>query len=256
MLEVAPPSGQFTLELAAGRPVVFIAGGIGITPFLAMMEQLAEQEPDREAWLFYGVRRREERVMTAQLSQWAKRPSFHVVTCYSHLDESGEALEEFEAQGFITTDLMGRWLPSSNYEFYVCGPPPMMTMVIDGLLDWEVPRSSIHTEAFTPETVREIATTASAAEDASPREVSFRSTGKAPMDGNLRNHTGTGGGKAGFSFPQDAEPAIAEPALHLCWPDRSPTSRNRRRLWKREAAWSASRCRRKISSSPDAQRRP
>ena len=54
----------------------------------------------------------------------------------------------------------------------------MMTMVIDGLLDWEVPRSSIHTEAFTPETVREIAASASTAEATSPREVSFRSTGK------------------------------------------------------------------------------
>ena len=178
VLEVAPPSGQFTLELAAGRPVVFIAGGIGITPFLAMMQQLAEQEPDREAWLFYGVRTRDERVMTTQLSQWAKRPNVHVVTCYSHLSESGEPLEEFEEEGFITTDVLGRWLPSSNYEFYVCGPPPMMTMVIDGLLDWEVPRSSIHTEAFTPETVREIAATASTAEATSPREVSFRSTGK------------------------------------------------------------------------------
>ena len=178
VLEVAPPSGHFTLDLAAGRPVVFIAGGIGITPFLAMMEQLAEHEPGREAWLFYGVRNREERVMTAQLRQWAQRPEFHVITCYSHLSEPGESLEEFEEEGLITTDLLERWLPSSNYEFYVCGPPPMMTMVVDGLLDWEVPRSSIHTEAFSPETVREIATAGSTAEAAAPCEVSFRSTGR------------------------------------------------------------------------------
>ena len=178
VLEVAPPSGRFTLELAAGRPVVFIAGGIGITPFLAMMEQLQEQEPDREAWLFYGARKREERVMTAWLAQWAKRPNFHVVTCYSDLSEPSGPLEEFEEEGFITSDLLGRWLPSSNYEYYVCGPPPMMTSVIDSLLDWEVPRSSIHMEAFTPETVREIAATSATAADTSPHDVSFRSTGR------------------------------------------------------------------------------
>ncbi len=178
VLEVAPPAGQFTLDLAAGRPLVLIAGGIGITPFLAMIGHLEEHEPDREVWLFYGVRSREDRVMTAQLRRWAGRPSFHVITCYSHGTESLGALERFEEEGFVTTELLERWLPSSNYEFYVCGPAAMMTSVIDGLVQWGVPRGSIHTEAFSASTVHEIATSQRAPETAAARAVSFRSTGK------------------------------------------------------------------------------
>ena len=178
VVEIAPPSGDFTLDLAGGRPVVFIAGGIGITPFLAMMEHIEAHEPGREAWLFHGVRNREERVMCDALRRWAEKRDFHVVTCYSDLHESNRALTEFEEEGRVTADLLRRRLPSSNYEFYVCGPPPMTTQIMEGLRQWGVPSGSIHFEAFSAGTVREIGKTSLPAGQAGPREVSFRGAGK------------------------------------------------------------------------------
>lgn len=177
VVEVAPPSGHFTLDLSDGRPAVFIAGGIGITPFLPMLEHLHQHEPDREAWLFHGVKTRQDRVAVDQLQLWARRPSFHFVTCYS-IGSGPENLGPFEAEGFVTTDILKRWLPSSNYEFYVCGPPAMMASVMTQLQDWKVPRTSIHYEAFTSESVQEVGAGTADLADAAPRQVSFRSAGK------------------------------------------------------------------------------
>ena len=178
VVEVAPPAGQFTLDLATGRPVVFIAGGIGITPFLAMMQHMEAHEPGREAWLFHGVRNRDERIMTDALGRWAEKPDFHVVTCLSDPRGPDRTPEEFEEEGHVTIDLLRRRLPSSNYEFYVCGPPPMMTQIMNGLRDWGVPSSSIHFEAFSADTVREIGMASLRSGPASSCAVSFRASGR------------------------------------------------------------------------------
>ena len=176
VVEVAPPSGRFTLDLAAARPVVFIAGGIGITPFLSMIEHVSDHEPHREAWLFHGVQCEDERLMAGQLRAWAEQANFHYITCYSGAGQPGRVLEEYEEKGFVTTDLLRRWLPSCNYEFYICGPPPMIVMVMDALGEWGVPPSSIHVEAFSSETVRELRL--ADVRGAAPCEVTFRAAGK------------------------------------------------------------------------------
>ena len=177
VVEAAPPSGHFTLDLSEGRPVVLIAGGIGITPFLTMLEHLHRHEPDREVWLFHGVKTRQDRIAVDQLQMWARRPSFRFVTCYS-IEAGPQGLGSFEAEGFVTTETLRRWLPSSNYEFYVCGPPAMMTSVMTQLQDWDVPQGSIHFEAFTSETVQELGAASADLADASPCQVSFRSANK------------------------------------------------------------------------------
>ncbi len=179
VVEVAPPAGRFTLDLAAGRPVVFIAGGIGVTPFLAMMEHIEAHEPGREAWLFHGVRSPEERVMHDEMRRWARHPGLHVVTCRSgrNVEPAPGRTGSGEA-GHVTIDLLRRRLPSSNYEFYVCGPPPMMTRIMDGLRAWGVPPGSIHFEAFSAGTVREVGMTGAAQAQARPCEISFRGSGR------------------------------------------------------------------------------
>ncbi len=56
----------------------------------------------------------------------------------------------------VTVDLFKRLLPASNYEFYTCGPPPMMDQITRELAEWGVPRSHIHYEAFGAATVRQV----------------------------------------------------------------------------------------------------
>ena len=176
VVEVAPPAGRFTLNLANGSPVVFIAGGIGITPFLAMVEHLIAHEPNREAWLFHGVQYERERLMANHLSNWTEEANFRYVTCYGAPGQPGRPLDENEEKGFVTGALLRQRLPSCNYEYYICGPAPMITEMMSVLGDWGVPSKSIHVEAFSSETVQQVGL--ANLEESESCEVSFRSARK------------------------------------------------------------------------------
>ena len=57
---------------------------------------------------------------------------------------------------------MNKYLKSSNYEFYICGPPPMMESLTTQLSDWGVPETDVHMEAFGPASVKKISAPAPA----------------------------------------------------------------------------------------------
>ena len=74
--------------------------------------------------------------------------------CYSDSRaDDGEPGEWFHHAGRVDLDLLQNRLPSNNYDFYVCGPPPMMSAIFDDLRGWGVPEARIHYEAFGPATV-------------------------------------------------------------------------------------------------------
>ena len=147
-LELKAPAGVFTLEADAGeRPVVLVAGGIGITPLLAMLNGLVATGSVRPVWLFYGLRNEQEHVFRDWLSGIAdEHENVSIETRYS---ESGDR---------VTVDLLRERLPSSDCDFYVCGPPAMMGAITEGLDGWGVPAEQIHFEAFGPATVKRSAT--------------------------------------------------------------------------------------------------
>ena len=79
--------------------------------------------------------------------------------------------------GYVSVDLMKDLLPSNNYAFYICGPPPMMESLIADLKEWGVPGSDIHFEVFGPATIKK--TKAEPPARAAPAvEVVFARSGK------------------------------------------------------------------------------
>jgi NAD(P)H-flavin reductase len=126
--------------LQTDRPVVMVAGGIGITPFRRIFQELA-YEPNREVHLFYGNRRRNEIVYEEELDNVETVTVTHVIS--DDPDHPGET-------GFITTDLMRTYLQRelTEYEFLICGPPAM-TVKLESALEGEgVPAGQIHHELF------------------------------------------------------------------------------------------------------------
>lgn len=155
IVEVMAPAGQFYLDEESQRPVVLIAGGVGITPVLSMLNTLIGRGSNREIWFFYGVRFRAEHAMYDHLKQIDRdNPNVRLVVCYSSPTESCREGDDFTHKGFVSVALMKTLLPSNNYEFYICGPPPMMEMVNRDLQGWGVPESDIHFEAFGPASVK------------------------------------------------------------------------------------------------------
>jgi ferredoxin-NADP reductase len=157
IVDVKAPSGQFYLDFARHTPIVLIGGGIGLTPMLSMIEAVVEAGSSREVWLFYGVRHGGEHAMRDQLREFTREhPNIKIVTVYSTPRPGDARGRDFDEMGHVSIDLIKGMLPSSNYDFFLCGPPPMMSTLFDGLVAWGVPEAAIHFEAFGPATVKRV----------------------------------------------------------------------------------------------------
>ncbi|MCA9265030.1 MAG: 2Fe-2S iron-sulfur cluster binding domain-containing protein [Planctomycetales bacterium] len=151
ILDVKSPSGTFCLDLESRRPVVLLAGGIGITPLLSMLRGVVEEGRDREVYLFYGIANSNHHTFREQLESLAAESSnVRIHTAYSRPLEQDKMGREYDSPGRIDLKLLRSVLPSNNFDFFVCGPPTFMQDVLGSLRAWGVPEQSIHAEAFGP----------------------------------------------------------------------------------------------------------
>ena len=74
-VRIVGPFGSLTLRQNAARPAVFLAGGIGITPFRSMLRQATEQELLHHLFLFYSNRRPEDAAFLEELEELEKENS-------------------------------------------------------------------------------------------------------------------------------------------------------------------------------------
>lgn len=182
ILNVKAPSGKFYLDVEVERPVVLISGGIGITPMLAMARVLTHINDRREIYFFFGCRSGVDHMFREEVIDLQKKnPNMRLHICYSRPAEGDVKGEHYNHQSRVTVDLMKEVLPSSNYEYYLCGPGPFMDSLVTGLYEWGVPKKDVKFEAFGPATVKSGAKdTASKAEASNTPafEIEFSRTGK------------------------------------------------------------------------------
>ncbi len=154
ILDVRAPGGHFFLDSTRQTPVVLIGGGIGLTPVLSMLNYIVDTGSNREVWFFYGLRNGTEHAMKEHLQRIdEENENIHICIVYSKPDDGDVEGKDYTHTGRVGADLFKEVLPSNNYNFYFCGPPPMMNSLFEGLRDWGVPEDHIHYEAFGPATV-------------------------------------------------------------------------------------------------------
>lgn len=129
-LHISHPVNLFPIDQRA-RKHLLVAGGIGITPFLAMMEQLAEEH--RPFRLHYAARSRED---AAYAEQVAARYGDAVRLYHSAAGER------------IALDAILRHQPLGTH-LYVCGPARMIDAVLEAARVMGWPDQSLHHERFT-----------------------------------------------------------------------------------------------------------
>ncbi len=180
ILDVKAPGGHFYLDTAKEFPVVLISGGVGITPCLSMLNELLALGSKREIWWFYGVRHGGEHIMREHVAALAaKHDNIRLHVCYSNPTEQDRLGVDYQHAGRVSVDLFRQLLPSSNYDFFMCGPGPMMESVTKGLAAWGVPDDRVHFEAFGPASVKKAAPPAAAAGSAAPAaKITFGKSGK------------------------------------------------------------------------------
>ncbi len=147
ILDAAAPRGEFVLGDGSG-PVLLISAGIGVTPVLSMLHQLATRRSERDIWWLHGARGPREHPFAAE--------AHALLACLPHARElvfysAATPPERHRANataGRLTKDkLAGLGLPASA-SAYVCGPASFMTDMQDALTAVGVDPARIHTELF------------------------------------------------------------------------------------------------------------
>lgn len=139
------PYGSFTPDPASAEPLVLIAGGIGIAPIRSMLHTLSAREDRRRIYLFYAASDWSRVVFVDEIDRLTRTLDLHVTFVFEQPGTgwTGE-------RGFVTTELLARHLPAgmAEFEYFVCGPLPMIDALESALTALRVPTRHIHTERF------------------------------------------------------------------------------------------------------------
>lgn len=135
-VRVEGPYGRFDPLGGRGRQV-WIAGGIGITPFLSVMRSL-DPEHGKTIHLYYCVREGKEAVFWDEMTQ---RAILGGVSLHRIETETGARLGIERLVADLGNDL-------TLWDYYLCGPRPLTSAISKGLRRREVPARQIHDEAF------------------------------------------------------------------------------------------------------------
>ena len=140
-VEIGPVAGNLVLPADAAQPLVFIAGGIGITPFMSMMRYAEESNLGYSITLLYANRNRES---AAYLDEIEKMRSVKLITTMD-----GDPAWPGEKR-MIDAQFIKDYVPDTQSPAYmIAGPPGMSEALMKALLDAGVDRRSIMIERFT-----------------------------------------------------------------------------------------------------------
>ncbi len=149
-VEAMEPMGLFTTEYHEKneRHAVFIGGGSGITPLIAILRTLLIKEPHSKATLIYANRSQEYILFDDLLNDLENKYGDRLQLI--HVLETDEA-QRAKLQGRLSEGIVSSWvneLQLNKAEFYICGPQPMMDAVVLGLKNASISEEAIRLESF------------------------------------------------------------------------------------------------------------
>jgi ring-1,2-phenylacetyl-CoA epoxidase subunit PaaE len=149
-VEVGPPTGSFTPDLAPDTHHGLIAAGSGITPVLSIAASVLAAHPDTRVTLLYGNRRTDTVMFTEELADLknAYGPRLHLLHVLSR-----EPMEADIFSGRLDADKIRALLTalvdvSDVDHWWMCGPLGMTEAAVEVLTALEVDRKQIHRELF------------------------------------------------------------------------------------------------------------
>jgi ferredoxin-NADP reductase/ferredoxin len=147
-LDVAAPRGDFVLDDGGAGPILLVSAGIGVTPVLSMLHQLAESQSERDICWLYGTRGPHEHPFADEAhALLAALPNAREHVFYSAATPS-ERHRAHAAEGRLSKHALARLGVPAGASAYLCGPESFMADMRDALIGLGVAEAAIHTELF------------------------------------------------------------------------------------------------------------
>lgn len=140
--------GSFTLHKNTAKPAVFLAGGIGITPFSSIARQADHDRLPHKLYLFHSNRRPEDAPFLETLQKLEKtNPNFRFIGTMTEMPRSRGTWDG--ETGLINKEMLSRYLSDLQGPiYYIAGPPAMVTGMRKMLVASSIDEDDIRTDEF------------------------------------------------------------------------------------------------------------
>lgn len=147
-IEVSAPTGNFYL-IDSSKRNVFISAGVGLTPMIAMLNQLVTLDMPQPTSFIHACRSSQVHAMKQHIQeQKTKFPRLSTFTAYE-FPHSGDVIgEDYDVAGRLDLATVDTALLPANADYYLCGPIPFMQQQHQALVARGIKPEQIHSEAF------------------------------------------------------------------------------------------------------------
>ena len=144
-LKLGPPVGGLSLDSQAGQDILMIAGGTGLAPLKALIEQISVLRNPPRVHLFFGAHTSEGLYDLPDLQKMAAEFAWLSVT---HAISGDPGDRGYAGERGSIADVVSRYGPWQGHDAYVCGSTAMVQATVERLPLLGVARDQIHVEDF------------------------------------------------------------------------------------------------------------
>lgn len=149
IIDVAPPMGDFHLHTERKSPAVLISGGVGLTPMIAMLNQLNESQDQRQVRFVHGCRHGKVHAMKDHVQAVTKEhDNVKSFVFYENPNANDVQGKDYDYAGRIDLAGIKDQILLADADYYLCGPLEFMQVQKQALVDLGVSADHIFAEVF------------------------------------------------------------------------------------------------------------
>lgn len=151
---LAPPCGDFFIDVDNQTPVTLISAGVGLTPMLSMLNHLTQQGHEATINWLHAAENGAVHAFNHEIQQlMAKQKMGHSAIWFNQPRGNDRLGFDYQYEGLMDLQKVREWIDQSNMQFYFCGPVGFMQHVGQQLISMGVDADAIHYECFGPHKV-------------------------------------------------------------------------------------------------------
>ncbi|WP_369310659.1 NO-inducible flavohemoprotein [Providencia rettgeri] len=151
---LAPPCGDFFIDVDNQTPVTLISAGVGLTPMLSMLNHLTQQGHDATINWLHAAENGAVHAFRHEIQQlMAQQKAGHCAIWFNQPRDSDRLGFDYQYEGLMDLQKVREWIDQPNMQFYFCGPVGFMQHIGQQLISMGINENAIHYECFGPHKV-------------------------------------------------------------------------------------------------------